>query len=123
MVDEKPNKYEPVDYLPIPTYAEATSRPSSSQSHLGPEEISNDAERQGLLRQTTCDSATTWNRRRGDYERPTVESARSSLDFLPSSGEDSPRASDGGLRREMMEMEVLDPETPEDAARRSQIGQ
>jgi len=124
MVDEKPNKYEQVDTLPIPTYEEATSsRPSSSQSHLGPEEISNDAERQGLLRQTTRDGATTWSRRRGGYEPPTVESARSSLDFLPSSGEASPRTSDGGLRREMMEMEVLDPETPEDAARRSQIGQ
>lgn len=124
MADEKPHKYEHVDNLPIPTYEEATSRPSSSQSHSGPSEISSDAERQGLLGQNPRGGATTtWNSRRGGYEPPTVESARSSVDFLPSSGENSPRTSDAGLQREMMELEVLDPETAEGASQRSQIGQ
>lgn len=102
MVDEKPNTYEQHDSLPIPTYDEAIcSRPSSSQSFLGPSEISHDAERQGLLgrREPQCDG----------YQVPIVESARSSLDFLPSSGENSPRGSTEELRREIMQMEVLEP--------------
>lgn len=102
MVDEKPNKYEQHDSLPIPTYDEAiSSRPSSSQSFLGPSEISHDAERQGLLgrRETQRDG----------YQVPTVESARSSLDPLPSLGENSSRGSTEELRREIMQMEVLEP--------------
>lgn len=102
MVDEKPNKYEQHGSLPIPTYDEAiSSRPSSSQSFLGPSEISHDAEREGLLgrRESQHDG----------YQIPAVESARSSLDFLPSSGENSPRGSTEELRREIMHMEVLEP--------------
>ena len=102
MRDEK-SRYEPQDSLPIPTYDEATSsRPPSSQSFLGPAEVSHDAERQGLLGRH--ESATRSN----GYHPPTVESARSSLDFLPSSGESSARNSEEGLRREMQEMEVED---------------
>lgn len=102
MGDEKPNKYSHFDSLPIPTYDESqeASRPSSSQSFLGPNEISHDAERQGLLggRDAHIDS----------YQHPTVESARSSLDFSPS-GENSPRASTEALRREISQMDVLEP--------------
>ncbi|KAL8914942.1 MAG: hypothetical protein Q9171_000569 [Xanthocarpia ochracea] len=103
MVDEKPNKYERQDSLPIPTYEEAiSSRPSSSQSYLGPEEVSHDAERQGLL---TRDRA----RQNNGYEPPTVESARSSVDFLPSSGASSRRSSAEALHREIQQMDMDEP--------------
>ncbi|KAL8726701.1 MAG: hypothetical protein Q9166_006569 [cf. Caloplaca sp. 2 TL-2023] len=105
MVDEKPHRYEHHDSLPIPTYEEATSsRPSSSQSYLGPEEVSHDAERQGLLSRT----------QNIGYEPPTVESARSSLDFLPSSSRSSAEA----LQREMQQMDVEEPGDPTTRANR-----
>lgn len=82
------------EHLPIPTYEEATSsRPASSQSRLGPEEISDDAERQGLLGSSH------------NYRPPTVESPRPSLDSLDGiehDGEDS-------VRREMQQMDIEDP--------------
>ena len=105
MADEKPNKYTPQDSIPIPTYDEATSsRPPSSRSFLGPSEVSHDAERQGLIGRRAPVS------QHNGYQPPSVESARSSLDFLPSSDTDSVRSSDDGLRREMEQMDVLDPE-------------
>ena len=95
MVDEKPNRYDHGS-LPIPTYDEAVnSRPSSSHSFLGAEEISNDAERQGLLR----------GEEQNGYQAPAVESTGSSLSFS-----DSPRASTEELRHEMMtQMDVVEP--------------
>ncbi|KAH0542691.1 hypothetical protein FGG08_002924 [Glutinoglossum americanum] len=109
MVNEKTNKYE---NLPIPTYEEATSsRPTSAQSHVGVGEASSDAERQGLLGRNENETRL-WRNGQNGYQRPTVESARSSLeseDFLPSSAGISPRSSVEGLRQEMVEMEVLDP--------------
>ena len=114
MVDEKPNKYVREESLPIPTYDEATSsRPQSSHSFLGPTEVSHDAERQGLLGRPLPEA------QQNNYRPPNVESARSSLDFLPSSGENSARSSDEGLRHEMIQMEVLDPD-PE--GNQSQMG-
>ncbi|MCJ1335205.1 hypothetical protein MMC09_000473 [Bachmanniomyces sp. S44760] len=102
--EKKPSHYEQHDSLPIPTYEEAIiSRPSSSQTYLGPSEISNDAERQGLLGRTASISGGN------GYEPPTVESARSSLDFLPSSAENSPRNSTVRLRREISQMEITEP--------------
>lgn len=97
MVDEKLNRYDQHGSLPIPTYDEAVnSRPSSSQSFLWAEEISNDAERQGLLRREE----------QNGYQVPAVESARSSLSLS-----NSPRASTEELRHEMMtQMDVLEPE-------------
>ncbi|KAI7313082.1 hypothetical protein KC315_g11785, partial [Hortaea werneckii] len=42
--------YKQYANIPIPTYDEATSsRPASSQQQRGPQEVSDDAERQGLL--------------------------------------------------------------------------
>ncbi|KAL8667532.1 MAG: hypothetical protein Q9168_007257 [Polycauliona sp. 1 TL-2023] len=106
MVDEKPNKYEHHDSLPIPTYEEAiSSRPSSSQSYLGPEEVSHDAERQGLL-------ARNRPRQNNGYEPPTVESERSSLDFLPSSGGSTRRSSAEALQREIQQMDIEEPGDP-----------
>ena len=100
MGDEKPNKYVQSDSVPIPTYDEATSSRPPSNSFLGPSEISHDAERQGLLghHQPTLNG----------YQHPTVESARSSVDFLPSSDSGSERGSIENLRREMEQMEVDD---------------
>ncbi len=79
--------------LPIPTYEEATSLPTTSQSRLGPQEISDDAERQGLLGRGT------------NYEPPSVESARESLDSLDGM---EPEAEDE-VRREMQQMDIEDP--------------
>ncbi len=111
MADEKPSKYEEQQSLPIPTYDEAiTSRPSSSQSFLGPSEVSHDAERQGLLGQRV-------SQRSSGYDAPTNEPARSSLDLLPSSHEGSPRASLQGLRREMEQMDMLEPGERESSRR------
>ncbi|EEH44397.1 uncharacterized protein PADG_00686 [Paracoccidioides brasiliensis Pb18] len=106
MGDEK-SKYE---FLPIPSYEEATSsHPVSSQSHIGPEEVSDDAERQGLLSHGSGRQAREL-RYPGNYQPPTVESARSSLDFLPSSnGGSSARGSTEELRRELEQMDVEDP--------------
>lgn len=97
MVDKKPNRHDPHGSLPIPTYDEAVNaRPSSSQPFLGAEEISNDAERQGLL----------WREEQSGHQSSAVESPRSSLSFSNSS-----RASTEELRHEMMtQMDVLEPE-------------
>jgi hypothetical protein len=102
---------------PIPTYEDATSsRPQPSQSFLGSREISHDAERQGLLGRAPQQQSSG-----SRYEPPTVESARSSLDFLPSSGESSARNSAESLRREMAEMEVLDPQGENRQSQRSRL--
>lgn len=121
MVDEKFN-YET---LPIPTYEEATSsRPTSSQSRLGPEEVSDDAERQAEI-QGFLEYSSRYDRDGSDirsrYEPQRAEAARDSLDFLPSSPGSSRRGSTEGLRRELEQMEVEDPEERESLLR-SQIG-
>lgn len=90
--------------LPIPTYEEAiASRPLSSSSRLGAEEISDDAERQGLLR----DDRARPSARSHNYEPPTVESARPSVDSVDALDQDS----EDGLRQEMQQMEVEEPNT------------
>ena len=104
MDNEKPNKYVPQESLPIPTYEEATSsRPPSSQSFLGPSQVSHDAERQGLLERRGPISQSN------GYQPPTVESARSSFDFLSSSAESSARNSAEGLRTEVEQMDIIEP--------------
>jgi hypothetical protein len=101
MEEKDKNRYET---LPIPTYEEATSsRPNSSQSRVGPEEVSDDAERQGLLRYSNRHDSSS----AGRYAPPTVESARSSLDLPSLDGLD--RTSVDGLRQEMQQMEVEEP--------------
>jgi Transferrin receptor-like dimerisation domain/Peptidase family M28/PA domain len=95
--------------LPIPSYEEATSSRPALQSRVGPEEASDDAERQGLLLYLGRSDPTTWN----NYEPPSVESARSSLDSLD--GID--QGSEDGLRQEMQQMEVEDPNTSQASTR------
>lgn len=99
-MDEKDKqRYE---RLPIPSYEEATSsRPGSSQSRLGPQEISDDAERQGLLFDAGDHNGTA----RTNYEPPTVESARPSIDSLD--GLDD--GGEHGVRTEMEQMDIEDP--------------
>lgn len=103
MVDEKANKYEEENLLPIPSYDEAiNSRPSSSQSFLGPSEISHDAERQGLLGRRVGSNS--------GHHQPTVEDGRDSLDGLVSSEENSRAGSTEDLRRELQQMDILEPD-------------
>lgn len=104
--------YSSLSDAPIPTYEEATS---SSSSRRGPAEISDDAERQDLL------PPSSGSRRRDDgYEPPSARSARSSEDSLAyldavetnnddEEGEDEGDDEEAGLRRDMQQMEVLDP--------------
>ena len=99
---------EAVNNPPIPTYEEVTSGRASSPSHFGPEEISDDAERQGLLA-TDKRAATAQpvrNERHG-YRPPTVESARSSIDIglLSSDGSDE---EDRGAQHDMERLEIMD---------------
>ncbi|KAI9821368.1 MAG: hypothetical protein M1832_003374 [Thelocarpon impressellum] len=79
-----------LDSLPIPTYEEAISlRPASSQSHLGAEVSSDDAERQGLLA--------------GDGEQPGSRAP------APRASDDSERDSYESLRHEISQMDVEEP--------------
>jgi N-acetylated-alpha-linked acidic dipeptidase len=116
MSDEK-HLYDSHAHAPIPTYEEATS--SQPLSRLGPQEVSDDAERQGLLGHD-LNAQSTSRRRNGYYQPPSVQSVSSSED-----GSDTaslPRESDDlALREEMAEMEemeILDPESTEDGGRR-----
>jgi Transferrin receptor-like dimerisation domain/Peptidase family M28/PA domain len=90
------------DQLPIPSYEEAiSSRPASSQARLGPEEISDDAERQGLLQINS------------NYEPPRVESVRGSLDSLDGLEPEG----EAEVRREMQQMEIEDPGSDSSSSR------
>ena len=96
------------DAPPIPTYEEVTSGRASSPSGLGPEEISDDAERQELLF-TNREHATARHVgvARHGYRPPTVESARSSLDIdlLSSDGSDDENQD---AQRDMERLEIMD---------------
>lgn len=112
MVDEK-HPYDPHESLPIPTYEEATSsRPPSALSHLGPNEVSDDAERQGLLggRGGGGSSGGGASRRPDGYQQPSVESVRDSMESdlsLPDMVEES-EDEEAGLHREMEQLEVIE---------------
>ena len=100
--------------IPIPTYDEAVaSRPSSSQDngHRGPREVSDDAERQGLLGGQS------------NYHPPTVESNRSSTDTdlgLP----EMDASAGADARRHIEEMDYLDPSSddPDGLYQRPRLG-
>ncbi|KAF2262806.1 N-acetylated-alpha-linked acidic dipeptidase 2 [Lojkania enalia] len=114
MPDEK-HLYDAHEAPPIPSYEEATS--SRPLSRFGPQEVSDDAERQGLLGHDLPTAANS--RRRNGYYHP------SSVQSVPDSDEEdsglrSPvdDREDMELRREMEEMEILDPESAEDGRSR-----
>lgn len=121
MGNDKKFEYES---LPIPSYEEAiSSRPSSSRSHLGPDEASDDAERQGLLHNADNTSGPGGPRSRPHgYQPRTVESVRNSLDDLASSGTDSARGSLEELQRELAQMDVEEAGV-QSSSRRSRLGQ
>lgn len=99
-MDDNEEKWR-YENLPIPSYEEATSsRPTSAQQYRGPEEVSDDAERQGLLNRDQP-------RTNGAYHAPGAESARSSLDsdlHLPEVEGDG-----DSVRRNIEELDYLDP--------------
>ncbi|KAF2016156.1 N-acetylated-alpha-linked acidic dipeptidase 2 [Aaosphaeria arxii CBS 175.79] len=119
MGDEKNlHLYDAVEDAPIPTYEEATS--SRTFSRRGPQEVSDDAERQGLLgNDLATDSGS--RRRNGYYQQPSVQSVsdeddNSDLDSLVRDSEE------GDSRQIMEEMEILDPESAESGgARRNRL--
>lgn len=96
---------------PIPSYDEAVA-----QSSTGPTEVSDDAERQGLLGQSSQQQAADTRTRSGGYRAPTVESARSSIESdlsVPEMVGDGEEA-----RREVEQFDYLEPGESEDGARR-----
>ena len=106
-MSERESRNEAIDSPPIPTYEEVTSGRASSPSHFGPEEISDDAERQGLLATNkTVAAAQSVRGERHGYRPPTVESARSSIDIdlLSSDGSDEDR----GAQHDMERLEIMD---------------
>lgn len=115
MVDEK-HLYDAFQEAPIPTYEEATS--SRAASRLGPQEVSDDAERQGLLGHDLPESNTNSRRRNGYYHPPSVQSARTSEDDSSGMGSPVRDSEDLAMRQTMEEMEILDPESAEDGRAR-----
>jgi hypothetical protein len=99
--------YKKYAHLPIPSYEEAiTSRPSSSNTN---NETSDETERQGLLGRQPTQLA-----RNGAYQAPTAESPRPSEDsdlYLPEVNGDSDDDEEAAVRRDMEEMEILEPES------------
>lgn len=113
MSDEKHNYVREPSPPPIPTYDEATSS-RNAPARLGPNEISDDAERQGLL---TPDVHTQSDprRRNGYYQPPSVQSVSDGDSDLGSPVRES---QDEDLRQTMEEMEILDPEAAEEGRSR-----
>ena len=100
---------------PIPSYEEALEQFGRS----GPSEISDDAERQGLLGgngQSSQNANNNTRTRPGGYRAPTVESARSSLDSDLSVPE---MVGDGeAARRNVDQFDYLEPGESEEGERR-----
>ncbi|KAG0649864.1 putative glutamate carboxypeptidase [Hyphodiscus hymeniophilus] len=125
MPDEKPNKYEP---LPIPTYEEAigsSSRTTTPTPSRSTDEAAHPAEREGLLGHLDPGGRLPVPTRRAGYRPPPTEdsaSVRGSLEqhdaFLGQDRErrrDSASTEDEEVRREMEEMEMMDPPRPQTA--------
>ncbi|KAJ4304950.1 hypothetical protein N0V90_000478 [Kalmusia sp. IMI 367209] len=114
MADEK-HLYEIREEPPIPTYEEATS--STHVSRRGPQEASDDAERQTLLGHD-LPSGSNSRRRNGYYHPPSVQSERSSLDDDSGLGSPVDADEEAELRQTMEEMDILDPESADDGRAR-----
>lgn len=95
--------------IPIPTYEEATSsRPHSSQPFQGSGEVSDDAERQGLLGAGQGTRAGRLSTRDSNYQRPIAETTRDSFDSdftLPEVTDDEAEE----LRHDMEQMDIAEP--------------
>lgn len=114
MPDEKHRYERPDTPPPIPTYEEATSS-RNAPARLGPNEISDDAERQGLLGGGDVRAQSEASRRNGYYRAPSVQSVEDGESEIGSPVRES---QDEGMRQTMEEMEMLDPESPEEGRSR-----
>ena len=121
MADEK-HTYQIREEPPIPTYEEATSSSQSPySSRRGPQEASDDAERQTLLgHDLPGPSASQSNsrRRNGYYHPPSVQSVDDEDDDDSGLGSPVGADEDEALRETMEEMEILDPESAEEGRAR-----
>ncbi|KAF2828424.1 Zn-dependent exopeptidase [Ophiobolus disseminans] len=113
MVDEKHHYERAESPPPIPTYEEATSSRHAS-ARLGPNEVSDDAERQGLLGPDVRVQSDQ-RRRHGYYQAPSVQSVEDGDSEL---GSPVRASQDEDLRQTMEEMEILDPEAAEEGRSR-----
>jgi hypothetical protein len=114
MADEKPNKYEP---LPIPSYEEAIGSSSRTSTPYN-NEAAEPAEREGLLAGDPGGRLPVPTRRSG-YRPPPTDGTPSVSDigeqehdsFLNQQDErrDSHASEDDEVRREMEEMEIVEP--------------
>src|SRR3954468_12774153 len=101
MSDEKHDYVREPSPPPIPTYDEATSSRNAA-ARLGPNEISDDAERQGLLAPDLRIQSDP-RRRTGYYQAPSVQSVSDGDSDLGSPVRES---QDDDLRQTMEEMEI-----------------
>jgi len=107
MSDEKHGYVREPSPPPILTYEQATSSRYDT-SRLGPNEVSDDAERQGLLSPDAQVGGSDQRRRHGYYQPPSVQSVDDGDSEL-GSPEDEEES-----RHIMEEMEILDPESAEE---------
>jgi hypothetical protein len=116
--DEKPNKYEPVPSVPIPTYEEAIGSSSRTATPDTSNESAIPAEREGLLGASNVHSSGP-TRRQGYRPPPSVEDVRDSSEqhdtFLNQDAEillrdlsESEDEEEDRVRREMEEMDIED---------------
>ncbi|CAA9966770.1 N-acetylated-alpha-linked acidic dipeptidase 2 [Pyrenophora teres f. maculata] len=113
MGDEKHDYVREPSPPPIPTYDEATSSRNAAP-RLGPNEISDDAERQGLLTPEVLTQSDS-RRRNGYYQAPSVQSVS---DDESDPGSPVRESQDDALRQTMEEMDILDPEAAEEGRAR-----
>ncbi|KAF1836220.1 N-acetylated-alpha-linked acidic dipeptidase 2 [Decorospora gaudefroyi] len=113
MSDEKHGYVREPSPPPIPTYDEATSS-RNAPARLGPNETSDDAERQGLLSPDVRTQSDP-RRRNGYYQAPSVQSVDDGDSELGSPARES---QDEDLRQTMEEMDILDPESADDGRAR-----
>jgi N-acetylated-alpha-linked acidic dipeptidase len=117
MVSDQKHAYDPLSDPPIPTYEEATS--SLISARRGPQEASDDAERQGLLGHNLSAPSSNSRRRNGYYNPPSAVSDNSGSDDEGSELESPvPEAEDVALRETMEEMDILDPGSVEEGRSR-----
>ncbi|KAJ4994001.1 glutamate carboxypeptidase-like protein 1 [Stagonosporopsis vannaccii] len=118
MSDEK-HLYDPPELPPIPTYDEATSSRHTSTARRGPNEVSDDAERQGLLSPDgpVLVQGSGPARRNGYYHPPSVQSVDDADSELGSPARAS-ADDDDDHRRIIEEMDILDPESADDGRAR-----
>ncbi|OSS53751.1 hypothetical protein B5807_00268 [Epicoccum nigrum] len=114
--DEK-HVYEVPEFPPIPSYEEATSSRHTSTARRGPNEVSDDAERQGLLSPEAHVEGRGSGpaRRNGYYHPPSVQSVDDGDSELGSPVRES---HDEEQRQIMEEMDILDPESADDSRAR-----